>query len=340
MAVQDKNMENSTPLVSVIMPIYNAADFLRQSLKCVVNQTLQNIEIICINDGSTDDSCDIIAEFAAKDKRIRIISKQNAGYGAAVNDGLSAAVGEYIAIFEPDDWIEPDMYETLYNAAKENDLDVVKADYFKYWGNGRNEMEPIAKNGFYNQVFKPDPQTYHSNIWGSIWSALYCRKMIEQNHIRLLETPGASFQDTGFIFKTNVCAKRMMLLNQAFLHYRQDNTASSINNKAKIFCVCDEYDEIDDFLQTHNLPQWQNLAHRKRCEVYFWNLERINNQNRKIFIKRVKPFLLKAKNMAANGEFSLSGKKLKKLALLEKSENKFLRYYKIRDFLHKLRSII
>jgi glycosyltransferase involved in cell wall biosynthesis len=333
-------MTDSTPLVSVIIPIYNAAKFLRQSLKCAVNQTLQNIEIICVNDGSNDESAEIIADFAQKDDRIRVISKANAGYGAAVNDGLNAARGEYIAVFEPDDWIEPDMYEVLYKSAKENDLDMVKADYFKYWSNGRNELEPIAKNGFYNQIFKPDPQTYHSNIWGSIWSALYRRKMIEQNHIRMLETPGASFQDTGFIFKTNICAERVMLLNQAFLHYRQDNSASSINNKAKIFCVCDEYDEIDNFLQTHNLPQWQNLADRKRCEVYLWNLERMNPINRKTFLERTKPFLLKSKRMAAEGTFSLSAKKIKKLALLEESENKFLRYYKIRDFLHKLRSII
>lgn len=333
-------MTDATPLVSVIMPIYNAASFLRQSLKCAVNQTLQDIEIICINDGSTDESADIIADFASKDNRIRVINKANAGYGAAVNDGLNAAHGEYIAVFEPDDWIEPDMYEVLYNTAKETNLDIVKADYFKYWSNGRNEVEPIAKNGFYNQVFEPDPQTYYSNIWGSIWSALYRRKMIEQNHIRLLETPGASYQDTGFIFKTNICAKRMMLLNQAFLHYRQDNSASSINNKAKTFCVCDEYDEIDNFLQKHNLPQWQNLACRKRCEVYLWNMERMNNSSRKIFLERAKPFLLQAKAMAENSAFSLSKKKIKLLTLLEKSEYKFLRYYKIRDFLHKLRSII
>lgn len=328
------------PSVSVIMPVYNAANFLRQSLKCAVNQSLENIEIICINDGSTDNCAKIIAEYAARDKRIRLIDKKNAGYGAAVNNGLEAATGEYIAIFEPDDWIEPDMYETLYNAAKANDLDVVKADYYKYWSSGRDEREPIAKDGAYNQVFTPAPDTYHSNIWGSIWSAIYRREMIEQNHIRLLESPGASFQDTGFIFKTNICAKRMMLLNQAFLHYRQDNSASSINNKDKIFCVCDEYDAIDTFLQEHNMPQWRILAERKRCEVYLWNLERMSAANRKIFLERAKPFLLKAQTDAQNKVFALSKKKLQKLALLQKSENRFLRYYQIRDFLHKLRSLI
>ena len=333
-------MTKTTPFVSVIMPIYNAVDFLRQSLKCAVNQSLKNIEIICINDGSADKSASIIAEFAAQDARIRVINKANAGYGATVNDGLDAATGEYVAIFEPDDWIEPDMYETLYNTAKQNNLDLIKADYYKYWSSGKNELEPIAKTEKYNQVFTPSPDTYYSNIWGSIWSALYRRKMITENNIRLLETPGASFQDTGFIFKTNICAKRMMLLDRAFLHYRQDNSASSINNKAKIFCVCDEYDAINDFLNTHNLSQWQDLADRKRCEVYLWNLERMSADNRRIFIRRVKPFLLEAQTAARNNRFSLSKKKLQKLALLEKSEAKLLRYYKIRDFLHKLRSII
>ncbi|MBQ7633323.1 MAG: glycosyltransferase [Alphaproteobacteria bacterium] len=332
--------QQKVPFISVIIPIYNAEKFLRQSLNCVVSQTLNNIEIICINDGSTDASAQIVAEYAAKDSRISFFSQKNAGYGAAVNHGLDMAIGKYVAIYEPDDWIEPDMYEVLYKAAEADNADLVKADYFKYWSNGNDKYETIAKKEDYNKVFTPSPEVYISNIWGSIWSAIYLNQMIRDNHIRLSETPGASFQDTGFIFKTNICAKRVILLDKAFLHYRQDNSASSINSKDKIFCVCDEYDEIDKFLQTHNLRQWQNLANRKRCEAYFWNLERMSPDNRKTFIKRVKPFLLKSKKMAADGAFSLSVKKIKKLTLLEKSEDRFLRYYRIRDFLHKLRSII
>ena len=330
----------TTPFVSVIMPIYNAEKYLRYSLKCAVSQTLKNIEIICINDGSTDDSLQIINEYAANDTRIILINQANAGYGAAVNRGIKTATGEYIAIFEPDDWIEPEMYEVLFDTASKNNLDVVKADYYKYWSNAKDELEPISKDNVYNQVFTPSPQVYHSNIWGSIWSALYRRDMLVHNGIDLLETPGAAFQDTGFIFKTNVCAKRMMLIDKAFLHYRQDNAASSINNKDKIFYVCNEYDAIDAFLKEHRLLQWQSLADRKRCEVYLWNLERLSAPNRRIFLERTKPFLLKALSAAEHGEMSLSRKKMQKLLLLQKSENKLLYYYKIKDFLHKLRSLI
>ena len=333
-------IQQKVPFVSVIIPIYNVEKFLRQSLDCVISQTLNDIEIICINDGSTDASAQIVAEYAAKDSRIRFFSQKNAGYGAAVNHGLDMAIGKYVAIYEPDDWIEPDMYEVLYKAAEADNADLVKADYFKYWSNGNDKYETIAKKEAYNKVFTPSPEVYLSNIWGSIWSAIYLNQMIKDNHIRLSETSGASFQDTGFIFKTNICAKRVILLDKAFLHYRQDNKSSSINSKNKIFCVCDEYDDIDEFIRKYNLRQWQNLANRKRCEAYFWNLERLSPENRQIFIDRVKPFLLQVKEMTANGEFSLSAKKYKKLELLRKSEKKFLRYYKIRDFLHKLRSII
>ncbi len=92
-------IQQKVPFVSVIIPIYNVEKFLRQSLDCVISQTLNDIEIICINDGSTDASAQIVAEYAAKDSRIRFFSQKNAGYGAAVNHGLDMAIGKYVAIY-------------------------------------------------------------------------------------------------------------------------------------------------------------------------------------------------------------------------------------------------
>lgn len=105
------------PKVSIIIPVYNVEKYLRECLDSVIQQTLQDIEIICVNDGSTDNSLQILKEYAQNDSRIKIIDKPNSGYGQTMNVGMQNATGEYIGIVEPDDYVELDMFETLYNTA-------------------------------------------------------------------------------------------------------------------------------------------------------------------------------------------------------------------------------
>jgi glycosyltransferase involved in cell wall biosynthesis len=121
------------PKVSVIVPIYNVEKYLRQCLDSVVNQTLRDIEIICVNDGSPDKCPQIADEYAARDDRIIVIHQPNGGYGVAVNKGIAAATGEYVAIVEPDDFIDSNMYQTLYETAKKNNTDVVKSAFYIYY---------------------------------------------------------------------------------------------------------------------------------------------------------------------------------------------------------------
>ena len=112
--------------VSIVIPIYNVEKYLRQCLDSVVNQTLRDIEIICVNDGSKDSSLAIMKEYAERDERVKIIDKPNSGYGNSMNRGFDMACGEYIGIVESDDYADPEMFERLYATAKENELDVVK----------------------------------------------------------------------------------------------------------------------------------------------------------------------------------------------------------------------
>ena len=121
-----------TPLISIIIPIYNTEKYLEQCLESIASQTLADFEAICIDDGSTDGSTEIMDAFAAADTRFKVIHKQNAGYGAAVNTGIAHASGAYIGIVEPDDYIEPDMCKTLHEAAEANDFpDIVKGAYWR-----------------------------------------------------------------------------------------------------------------------------------------------------------------------------------------------------------------
>ena len=122
------NNTSATPKVSVVVPVYNVEKYLRECLDSLLAQKLKDIEIIVVNDGSTDSSADIAAEYAARDSRVRLISKENEGYGKTMNRGFSEARGEYVGIVESDDFADPRMFKDMYKFAKKHDLDLVKAN--------------------------------------------------------------------------------------------------------------------------------------------------------------------------------------------------------------------
>lgn len=269
----------NNPKVSVIIPIYNVEKYLRECLDSVVNQTLKDIEIICVDDGSTDSSAAICDEYAAKDPRIKVIHKSNAGYGHSMNRGLENATGEYIGIVESDDFAELDMFENLYKLAKQNDADIVKSDFYLYWS------IPERKNQKCNSLLKVPLQKIinaKSNpefifILPSIWSAVYRKDFLDRKNIRFLESPGASYQDTSFAFLTLASAERIFFTDTAYLHYRQDNENSSVKSKGKIFCICDEMQHIEKFLDN-------NLEIKTNIEQYKWIYQYIHYSNNYIRI--------------------------------------------------------
>lgn len=275
-------------MISVLIPVYNVAAFLRECLDSVIAQSYRNLEIICIDDGSTDDSPKILQEYAAKDERIIIISQENKGYGSAMNAGLDRATGDYISIVESDDFISPDMIEKLYAWAEDSRTDFVKTDYYRY-KNGEDTYTVLYSNPLYDQVFsgcsqKPD----FLFAGGNIWAGLYRRDFLTGNGIRFAETQGASYQDTSFNYKVFACAKRILIKNQAFYHYRTDNIASSVNSHDKVYCLCDEMDEIERF--SENREDMKDVAKHwlavYRFFCYKWNYERINDRYKMEFLEK------------------------------------------------------
>ncbi len=264
-----------SPKVSVLVPIYNVEKFLQQCLESVVEQTLREIEIICINDGSTDSSAEIIREFAEKDDRIIVIDKPNSGYGDSMNQGLARARGEYIGIVESDDWIDTHAFEDLYRIAKMNDADVVRANYYQnYKGVDKKffYVEPTATG----KVVDPKHQTWIFLQAPAIWSAIYKRSFLEENDIKFLPTPGASYQDTGFNFKVWASAKRACFTTEAYLHYRTDNEASSVKSAGKIMNVSTEYADIERFLTERGLlEELGAIMVTAKFGAYYWNMLRV-----------------------------------------------------------------
>lgn len=287
----------NTPKVSVVIPCYNVENYLRQCLDSVVGQTLKDMEIICVNDGSKDGTLSILQEYAAADPRVRIIDKPNGGYGESMNRGFDAATGEYLGIVESDDYADPEMFQSLYDCAKTYDLDVVKAGFYYYYSKPeeRNVPCPIASRVTSQRTFTPltgfqskMEMVEFFNIKPTIWSAIYRRDFIRANHIRFHETPGASYQDASFNFKVWVCAQRVRLLPQCFLHYRQDNEASSVNDPGKVYCICDEYDEMERFLLEHPVERAavEPVMVRIKYDSYNWNYLRLSEPLQKEFIQR------------------------------------------------------
>ncbi len=281
-------MSSKSPKVSILVPIYNVEKYLRQCLESLVNQTLHDIEIICLNDGSTDSSPKIIQEFQKSDSRIRVINKKNSGYGDSMNQGLKKATGEYIGIVESDDFIDLDAFEKLYQLATTNNAEVVRANYY-YNKSGKDKKNYYINPVDAGRIIDPSRHTWIFYEAPAIWSALYKRSFLNQNHIDFLPTPGASYQDTGFNFKVWSSAKRAYFTTEAFLHYRIDNEASSVNNPGKVMNVCYEYAEIEKYLRKNHLfDQFSGIMEASKFGSYYWNLFRLNNKLLPDFINVVR----------------------------------------------------
>ena len=279
--------------VSIIIPTYNVEMYLEECMESVTHQTLRDIEIICINDGSTDGSLEILKRYAAQDPRILLVDKENGGYGVAMNIGLEKASGEYIGIVEPDDFVALSMYEELYRQAAEHHLDFVKADFYRFKREETGDMSlfynHLSKNPEdYNQVFNPseDPQALRYIM--NTWSGIYKRSFLEKHHIRHNETPGASFQDNGFWFQTFIFAKRAMILDPPYYRNRRDNPNSSVHNSQKVYCMNVEYDHIREILMAHP-DLWERFKAMywfKKYNNYLGTVKRVGYEYKREYVKR------------------------------------------------------
>lgn len=263
------------PRVSVLIPIYNVERYLDECLASLARQTLKDIEIICINDGSTDGSAKILQRYAKKYTNFVVINKKNSGYGDSMNRGLERARGEYIGIVESDDYIESNAFEELYKLAKEKSADIVKANYFYHSETG-DELHEVIKSQKLNTSM---PISDDSSILleePGIWSAIYRREFLDKNKIRFRTTPGASYQDTGFHFKSLCAAKRIVYTDQAYLHYRTDNASSSVKSLEKVNYIVGEYVDIEKFIKNLDLSQEVlTTLQVAKFGAYHWNLQRL-----------------------------------------------------------------
>ena len=286
--VNRQNLEyTNKPLVSIIVPVYNVEQYLAQCVNSLLSQTLKDIEIILVDDGSSDNcpaKCDAYSE---QDKRVRVIHQQNSGYGKACNAGIAIANGDFIGIAESDDYVEAAMFERMYTTAKSNSLDTVCCHYYLYYSaeniRKRIDLSYIPKNKVIS--YRDVPDVFFKPP--AVWAAIYRNDFLKSNNIRFLETPGASYQDTSFSFKVFACADRFMLIEDNLIHYRMDNGNSSTNSKDKVFCICDELKEIERFIEEKKLGEkLAPIVTKFKFLAYMWNYRRIAGKNRYVFLRK------------------------------------------------------
>lgn len=221
-------------LISVIIPCYNLAGYTRKCIDSILGQTYKNLEVIVIDDGSTDETPQILQQYADKDDRVIFISQQNAGAGEAINKAISIAHGEYMAFVDNDDWIEHDMYEKLYTALIENQADMsvcnfnlVYDDHTKFcYSKMKNIVVDVQKDpyGYFSRYCAcPRPNNY-------TWTRLYKADIIRNSDVRFEYFPMGA--DTLFNFKLLPKIRLVAFITDGLYNYVQ-RTNSSVYTAAK-----------------------------------------------------------------------------------------------------------
>lgn len=215
------NNTKLAPAISIVVPIYGVEKYLRQCLDSIVAQTFKEFECILVDDGSKDGCPAICDEYAAREHRFKVIHKQNAGYGAAVNTGLAVARGEWIGIVEPDDWIDRDMYKLLTEEARRNNVDVVKSGFDTFYDSGKTSWSIcFSKESIPKAVFKLEDMPELLKAHPSIWACIYRNEFLKQHCLQIEESPGATWQDNLFQVQTLVYAKSIAYVSTRLYHYR------------------------------------------------------------------------------------------------------------------------
>ena len=249
--------------VSVIVPVYNVEKYLRQCLDSLVNQTLKEIEIICINDGTKDNSVEIINEYVKKYSNIILINQENQGLGMARNNAMKHAKGDYIAFVDSDDWVDTDMYEVLYNKAIETDADIVECDYRMVFENSTKiknrtlfgslhtwKKFPIACGKIFD--WKYVKTQVFNGLRCMVWNRLYKRSLIFNNNLTF---PKGKGEDYPFSLDAVLSAKSIVHCGKILYNYRIRE--ASISNGGEITTKLDIQfiDLIAQIVEKHGLTK-------------------------------------------------------------------------------------
>lgn len=280
--------------VTVIVPIHNSEKYLRECIESALSQNFQEMEILCVDGGSTDRSREIIEKMQKKDARIIYMQDPNTSYGHKINVGIVEATGKYIAILESDDKMVPGMIEKLYSIAEKYDADVVDADYYELFHYKNKEWQsPVHKYSYprdYNHLMVYDDAAKRDIVYTGIWTALYKREFITGQKIRLNESEGASYQDLSFLYLTSFLAQKVYHVGIPLYQYRVDNIGSSVKDERKIYEIIGECRYLKSDLKRRGIykkEEWE-LYYTRKYNAFYWNYSRLSLKSRSKFLEKYK----------------------------------------------------
>ncbi|WP_298522447.1 glycosyltransferase [uncultured Methanobrevibacter sp.] len=310
------------PKVSVVIPVYNASDYLRESLECILNQTLDDLEVICVDDGSEDNSLEILNEIAQKDTRVKVLSQTNQGGGAARNNALKHTTGEYLYFMDADDRVDLNALKELYEISEEKNLDfaIFKAinyaeDTGEYFETAYYNMDKIRDFAGDNVFSGDDLGELIFNISVTPWCKFYNHDFVQMSGAKFLE--GSIFHDNQFFWEVLFNAERMCFIDKAYYTRRRHSASSTgagderyiniinvVNNIINLFV---KYGKLDKFrkilynkkvfwIHTRYLEIMDEFKHEFYCEMKrdFANIEDrsfrglLDDENRFIFDSIIK----------------------------------------------------
>jgi len=233
--------------ISIIVPIYNAEKYLKKCLDSLVNQTKKELEIILINDGSTDNSEKIIKQY--DDTRIKYFKNKNQGIGKTRNFGIEKASGEYIMFIDSDDYMDLNTCSIMYEKATKDKLDIVICDFYKEFENGK--VLEVKTPDFKDSSLKNNPDIISEYL--SPWAKIYNRELIIKNDIRFVED--LKYEDAPFVVMALCCAKKIGKVNSCLIHYLiHDNSETTVRDKRcfdilKIVDIIRKYTSKESYLK-------------------------------------------------------------------------------------------
>lgn len=259
--------------VSVLTPIYNHnIEYVRKCLESLKAQTMRDIEFILIDNGATQESKDLIAEFETSDSRFNVIHiEQNQGYGYAMNLGLQAAKGEYIGIVESDDWVEPDMYEKLYDIGITNNVNIIKSLFYRE--NLNKQSIQTYPEYFLNKITTVRDCNELLFIHASTWSYLYKKSFLDNYQIHYPEEKDSIGADLAFYLQVLSCSDNIYITNSPYYHYNVFNPNSSMKNLdqyKEFYLALKQFDFLENWAKnSKNINNTDIIPIRKFITLYY-----------------------------------------------------------------------
>jgi glycosyltransferase involved in cell wall biosynthesis len=262
------------PKISIVIPVYNVEKYLPTCLNSLINQTLQDIEIICVNDGSTDNSLKVLEEYAKKDSRIKIINQENVGVSQTRNNGIKCATGEFLGFCDPDDYVCLDFYEKLYNAAVANGCDIAASGITKFRDDKYNVFltfnETKTAEKYYDKLLLLDAPDY-----SYVWNKIYKTSEFKKHNLEFIK--GLVFEDIVLTAQVLYYLGKAVTVPDIQYYYLKRKgslmrTKKYEKDRQKALKICTE------FIESKGIPIDKVLTQVKRLKIFNLTIVKIKYQ--------------------------------------------------------------